>query len=219
MFNIKYIKKNIFLFKIYKNIRNSLNKEKINILYSAGIDSNSLLKSSIYIIGIKNIIIIHINHKISKFDKNIKSKCIFINKLIKIKLFIINLNKNKLLSIKENILRIKREKIYKIFNKKFKIKTLWSGYNKNDKIETNFLYFITNIKKKIKNIFYKNKNYLIQKKKPFKNIKKKYIKKIFLKKINWIEETNNLKKKNIRNIIRIKLLSKIKFYKRCGWEV
>ncbi|ASS47129.1 tRNA(Ile)-lysidine synthase [Candidatus Nasuia deltocephalinicola] len=224
MFNIKNIFYNIFIYKIYKNLRNSINKEKISILYSNGIDSNILLKSIINVIGKKNILLLHINHNISKLDKKYIKKCISVNIFLKIKLFILNLNKNNLINLKENKSRIKREKILKIFSKKLNLKTFWTGYNLSDKIETKYINHINNINKNNiknikKNIYYINKLNLIQKKKPFKNIKKKYMKNIFLKKIKWIEEILNLKKKNIRNVIRINFLSKIKYYKRCGWEV
>lgn len=209
MFDLKYKIINIFLYKIYKKIRNSINKEKIIILYSHGSDSTKLKILLINLVSKKNIILIHINHNINKLDYNYKNYCIKKNKIEKIKLFVLNINKKKNIYIKEKYLRIKREKIIKIFIKKKKINTLWTAHHKNDFKEINFIKKIKNKKKKI---LYKNFFFKIEKKKPFKNIKKILIKN--LKKKKWIEELNNLKLNNIRNLIRIKIINTLKSIKR-----
>lgn len=209
MFDKKNKYENIFFYKIYKNIRNSINKEIILILYSSGIDSNKLKIIIIKMIGKKNIIIIYVNHKINKLDYNYKNYCIKNIKRKKIKLYILNINKKKFFKIKEKVLRNKREKIIKIFNKKYQINSLWNAQQKNDYKETNFIKCIKNYRKKI---FYKNFFFYIEKKKPFKNIKKIIIKKYINK--FWLEDLNNLKLKVIRNILRIKILNMIKNIKR-----
>ncbi|WP_275980376.1 ATP-binding protein, partial [Candidatus Nasuia deltocephalinicola] len=94
-------------------------------------------------------------------------------------------------------------------NKKKKIKDVWKFQNKNEIIE-NFIIQIIWKKKllKIKN----NKNYINLKKiKPILKIKKKYIKKLIIKKkYYFLEDKENIKFKNKRNKIRINIINNLK---------
>ncbi len=194
MYKIK--KKNKIYYKIYNKLK--LNNKKVLIIsLSLGIDSNLNYKEIKKIN--KNIKTININHNLNKIENKIKK--------IKNK----NLIKTKIKKFKniEKYLRIKRYKKIKKIIKKKKIKYIWVFQNKNEVIE-NFIIQIF-LKKKLLNIKNNKNNINFKKIKPILKIKKKYIKKLTIKKkYYFLEEKENIKFKNKRNKIRINIINNLK---------
>ncbi|WP_259292849.1 ATP-binding protein [Candidatus Nasuia deltocephalinicola] len=194
MYKIK--KRNKIYYKIYNKLK--INNKKVSIISSSlGVDSNLNYKEIKKIN--KNIKIININHNLNKKEK--KKKKIKKKNLIKKKI-------KKFKNIKK-YLRIKIYKKIKKIIKKKKIRNIWIFQNKNEVIE-NFIIQIILKKKflKIKN----DKNKINFKKiKPILKIKKKYIKKLTIKKkYYFLEEKENIKFKNKRNKIRINIINNLK---------
>ncbi len=194
MYKIK--KENKLYYKIYNKFKVN-NKKKLIISLSLGSDSNLNYKEIKKIN--KNIKIININHNLNKIENKIKK--------IKHK----NLIKTKIKKFKniEKYLRIKRYKKIKKIIKKIKIKNVWIFQNKNEVIE-NFIIQII-LKKNFLKIKNNKNNTSLKKIKPILKIKKKYIKKLIIKKkYCFLEEKENIKFKNKRNKIRINIISNLK---------
>ncbi len=200
---------------IKESIKNLIFKYKyINFLvgFSGGLDSTVLLYA---LFNIKkkynyiNIRAIYINHNISYLSKKWEKHCIYICKILKIKLIIENIffeNKKKNIEEKSRNVRYYFYKKNLLFNE-----VILTAHHKNDQCESFILALkrgsglrgLSGIKKYL-NI----DNFIIIR--PFLDIEKKYIE-IYAKKYKllWINDNNNLNLNFDRVFLRIKIIPEL----------
>ncbi|MGX7582896.1 tRNA lysidine(34) synthetase TilS [Candidatus Vidania fulgoroideorum] len=198
----------------YKKINKKIIKGKFKfaIAYSGGLDSSLMLEFYSNLVNKKRILLIHINHNISKNSKNWENFCKKISKKKNIKIIIKSIHLNKKNIKKKGVENEARDRRYKEIikiMKKRNIKYVIFAHFLDDLVETFFLRILrgTSLKglecMKKKRKIYKN-IYAIR---PFLYYERKYILNFFKIK-EFIKDESNKDLKIRRNFIRkiIKIL-------------